>query len=397
MPDVLIMNHAHHPMNPPSPTSSVTFVDYPSSPGFSKPWESTIYGPSNSMLVTEANSDVTPANFLAQAQAILSDTDIPREVIKEAISAQYATCEKYRTHLMSKMWEVKEINWWKRFLKRTIATLQKEHRVAQSGLKLWLDLAEKQISRESAQTIQTYRQDEEALSSVRMDFNHLEGLAIARGITDTNFTQEDLHGDDSDDNSTMTDDDDLVAIKKPGHTSNINPCLQPDCSQLGLPDEYTQPPPLYDNLSAMIEEDKDEDEGENKDEGEGEGYEQINDLPQFYERPQIYNTPQEYDPCDPKAPQHYQPLPYYPPVHPQLQMRYWDLPPSSPLQDYRSSGNTLGHHLDNVPSSSRQQLPLPTASNPHDRLPSVPTFGDLIPSSIWGLEPVTTSRFSSIE
>ncbi|KAG2062758.1 hypothetical protein BDR04DRAFT_1164685 [Suillus decipiens] len=94
---------------------------------------------------------------------------------------------------MSKMWEVEEINWWKRFSKCTIATLQKECRVAQSGLKLWLDLAEKKISRESAQTIQTYRQDEKALR-----------------ITDTNFTQEFLHCDDSDDDSTMTDNDNLV-------------------------------------------------------------------------------------------------------------------------------------------------------------------------------------------
>ncbi|KAG2068862.1 hypothetical protein BDR04DRAFT_1206457 [Suillus decipiens] len=73
------------------------------------------------------------------------------DVIKEAI--------------FNSMWEVKEINQWKRFSKRTIATLQKEHRVTQSGLKLWLDLAEKKISRESAQTIQTYHQDKEALSS----------------------------------------------------------------------------------------------------------------------------------------------------------------------------------------------------------------------------------------
>ncbi|KAG2071507.1 hypothetical protein BDR04DRAFT_1117689 [Suillus decipiens] len=127
MPDVLIMNHTHHPMNLPSPTSSVTFVDYPSSPGFSNSHafhmsskgkydfplplsegESTIYRPSNSMLLTEANSDVTPANFWAQAQAILSDTDILMDVIKEAISAQYTMCEKYHTCLMSKMWEVEK-------------------------------------------------------------------------------------------------------------------------------------------------------------------------------------------------------------------------------------------------------------------------------------------------
>lgn len=140
------------------------------------------------------------------------------DVIKEAISAQYATCEKYRTHLMSKMWEIEEINQWKRFFKRTVATLQKEHRDAQSGLQLWLNLAEKQISRESGKTIQTCHKDQEALSSVRMDLDNLEGLAVARGMADGEFIQDNLHHDDSDNDSVMTDDDDLVSSISFCHT-----------------------------------------------------------------------------------------------------------------------------------------------------------------------------------
>ncbi|KAG0705128.1 hypothetical protein DFH29DRAFT_873363 [Suillus ampliporus] len=132
------------------------------------------------------------------------------DVIKEAIAAQYATCEKHHTRLMSKLWEVEGINWWKRFLKCTVAALWEEHRVAQSGLQVWLDFADKQISRDSASTRKSCHKEQETFGSAQMDLGNLEELAVARGITDIDFVQEDgVLDEDSNDDSTMTDDDDL--------------------------------------------------------------------------------------------------------------------------------------------------------------------------------------------
>ncbi|KAG1889892.1 hypothetical protein F4604DRAFT_1673421 [Suillus subluteus] len=130
------------------PTSSATYI-YSPSPGQKTPPyhtrnkgkynfpssapedEPMIYGPSLNLSSTRVSSD---ANFLAQAQAILNDSDVPMNDITEAIVAQFTTCEKYCTHLMLKMWEIEEINQWKRFSKCTIATLEKEHKAATSGL-----------------------------------------------------------------------------------------------------------------------------------------------------------------------------------------------------------------------------------------------------------------------
>ncbi|KAG2335683.1 hypothetical protein BDR05DRAFT_1006562 [Suillus weaverae] len=99
MTDVLIMN-------PPSPTSSATYIDYPS-PGhkarahrMSNKGKYNLFSSAPEDESTRVSSD---ANFLAQAQAILNDSDIPIDVIKEAIAAQFATCKKHCTCLMSKM------------------------------------------------------------------------------------------------------------------------------------------------------------------------------------------------------------------------------------------------------------------------------------------------------
>ncbi|KAG1795402.1 uncharacterized protein HD556DRAFT_1442244 [Suillus plorans] len=377
MPDVLIMNH--RPLDPPSPTSSATYIEC-SSPGYKAPMINKgtfnfepLYGSRSptsmsSRLSTGVNHDIPPGNFLAEAQTILSDSNIPMDVIKEAISAQFATCEKHRNLLMSKMWELEEITRWKRFSKRTVATLQKEHSIAQSGLKLWLDLAQKQISRDSADTIQTYRREQEALTAVQMDLVNLEGLASSQGMADGDLIQEGTDDDDDDEYSAMSDNDSI----KPGCKSDLNPSLQPDSTQLGLQEEHTQPPLLYSDFSVMMEgyddnegEEEEEEEARNDQRGSYREHQPLpyNNLPQpHYGRnhsmqDQDPGAPQHYQPLpyypqpdhDPGVPQHYQPLPYYPP--PQLQ--YDDLPPSSPPRDPRFD-NQLS-----MPSSSRQPAPPP--------------------------------------
>ncbi|KAG1887177.1 hypothetical protein F4604DRAFT_1916994 [Suillus subluteus] len=211
-------------LNPSSPTSSATHFDY-SSPSHrtlmntkgkfsfpsSVPPEDVppMYGSRPPMPLTRGDSsDIFPADFLAQAQTIFNDPEIPLDIIKEAIAAQFATCEKHRNLLMSKMWEVEEINRWKRFSKRTVATLEREHKAAQSGLQIWLDLAERQISKDLAHTSQVSRKEQETLSTTCTNLNTLEGLAAAQGLADADFIEEVACDEDSDEDSVMTDDDD---------------------------------------------------------------------------------------------------------------------------------------------------------------------------------------------
>jgi hypothetical protein len=152
-------------------------------------------------------------------------------------------------------------------------------------------------------------------------------------------------------------------IKKPGRRSNINPSLLPDTSQLGLREEYTEPPHSFDDLSAMIGEHEDGDEDEDEDgdwDGDGDGDEEEGEgEDKVYEDngpSQEHNpgAPQHYQPLpqehDLGAPQHYQPLPYYPDYAPFAQMST-----------------------------------------------DVATFDNLIPAAIRELEPITRSRFSGIE
>lgn len=141
-------------------------------------------------------------------------------------------------------------------------------------------------------------------------------------------------------------------IKKPGRRSNVNPSLLPDTSQLGLREEYTEPPHSFNDLSAMIGEheegdgDRDEDEDEDGDwDGDGDGDEEEGEG-----EDEVYEDNGPSREHDPGAPQHYQPLPYYPDYAPFAQMST-----------------------------------------------DVATFDNLIPAAIRELEPITRSRFSGIE
>ncbi|KAG2155026.1 uncharacterized protein EDB93DRAFT_1247980 [Suillus bovinus] len=202
-------------------------------------------------------------------------------------------------------------------------------------------------------------------------------------------------------------------IKKPGCRLNINPSLQPDSSQLGLYEEYMQPLQLFNDLSAMVEEqEEDEDEDEEDADAEKEDHnnsDEVNDehgLHQEHYHPLPYNNPSS---SRPYLEQNYAP-PYYPPLSPQPQM-YDGLLPSSPICDFLPFDYTPMFdnrpESSNVPSSSWQ--PARTSLGVYDNylshvpmfddnyLSHAPTFDDLIPSVIQDLEPITSSRFSGIE
>ncbi|KAG1887178.1 hypothetical protein F4604DRAFT_1916995 [Suillus subluteus] len=109
-------------------------------------------------------------------------------------------------------------------------------------------------------------------------------------------------------------------IKKPGRRSNVNPSLLPDTSQLGLQEEYTEPPHSFNDLSAMIREHEEGDRDRDKDEDEDGDWDGDGDEEEGEGEDEAYEDNGPSREHDPGAPQHYQPLPYYPDYAPFAQM-----------------------------------------------------------------------------
>jgi hypothetical protein len=106
--------------------------------------------------------------------------------LKEALSAQYATCERVRYHVLSTMWEIEEARRWSSFLERQLTNLKQEHHVAESGLKIWMDRFQEKavnVSGTSSHVSRKYHSLKDALSFVQSHFDSLESLTIAHGVT----------------------------------------------------------------------------------------------------------------------------------------------------------------------------------------------------------------------
>lgn len=133
------------------------------------------------------------------------------EVLKDAITAQYATCEKFRHRVLSTMWEIEEAKRWSLFLERTLTKLQEEHRMAEVELKTWVEGAERQIAKTSGASFNTViaksYKEKETLSLVETHFDALEGLAIAHGLTDEDLGMADDLGMTDDANHLVCDRD----------------------------------------------------------------------------------------------------------------------------------------------------------------------------------------------
>ncbi|OJA20841.1 hypothetical protein AZE42_02502 [Rhizopogon vesiculosus] len=92
-------------------------------------------------------------SFVSRAPAILNNMNVPVHILKDAVIAQYSTYEKFRHRVLSTMWELEEA-------KRCNA-------------------------------------EKGVLGRVESQFDRLEGLAIARGLTDEDLGM--IDGKDSSD------------------------------------------------------------------------------------------------------------------------------------------------------------------------------------------------------
>ncbi|KAG1724675.1 hypothetical protein EDB19DRAFT_1834083 [Suillus lakei] len=141
------------------------------------------------------------ATFVSLAPEILSDTDMTVEDIKATVAAQFATCERLRHRIMSRIWAVEEANRWSHVLDRTMGTLKKEHQAAESRLKVWIDGAQRgciEVSSPSSSTTKHMHKEKETYMSVQSHYDKLERLLIDHGVTDPYLC---MGGDDDDENS----------------------------------------------------------------------------------------------------------------------------------------------------------------------------------------------------
>ncbi|OAX37264.1 hypothetical protein K503DRAFT_245956 [Rhizopogon vinicolor AM-OR11-026] len=93
---------------------------------------------------TDDNFDVLAesTSFLSRAPAISNDTNVPVHILKDAVTAQYATCEKYRHRVLSTMWELEESKRWSVVLEHTLRALQDKHMASELALQSWVECLE---------------------------------------------------------------------------------------------------------------------------------------------------------------------------------------------------------------------------------------------------------------
>ncbi|KAG2141608.1 hypothetical protein BD769DRAFT_1662528 [Suillus cothurnatus] len=203
-------------MCPTSPTSSATFIEH-SSPAYRadvkaqrrarslrrsrsplgnyplhSPWGNyTLRSPKgscssfNSALFDSESEghDIPITSFVSLAPEILGDTNIPPDDLKVAVAAQYATCEKLRHLIMTRIWQVEEVSRWTNFLNQSIIKLKEEHKAAEDGLQLWIENAQRECTEVS-----------EPSSSVTT--NLLKAKESLR-VTDTDLIMANDGGEDS--------------------------------------------------------------------------------------------------------------------------------------------------------------------------------------------------------
>lgn len=125
---------------------------------------------------------------------------MPPEDLKVAVAAQYATCEKLRHLIMTRLWQVEEASRWTNFLNQSLGTLKKQHKVAEDGLQAWIESAQKEcaeISKPFSSVTTNLLKAKESLCLGQSKYKDLERLLIAHGVTDEDLTMANESGEDS--------------------------------------------------------------------------------------------------------------------------------------------------------------------------------------------------------
>ncbi|OJA10739.1 hypothetical protein AZE42_10185 [Rhizopogon vesiculosus] len=185
-------------LHPLSPSSSETYIDFPSPTQKAGPRPHfymnnnehyTSSGSETHLRRTDDDFNVLAesTSFLSRAPAISNDTNIPVHILKDAIAAQYATCEKYRHRVLSTMWEIEESKRWSLVSEHTLRGLKDKHAASELALQSWVECLENEVKKSSIASLNSADRnnaEKGVLGCVESQFDRLERLAIARGLTD---------------------------------------------------------------------------------------------------------------------------------------------------------------------------------------------------------------------
>ncbi|KAI6109262.1 hypothetical protein EDD16DRAFT_1711449 [Pisolithus croceorrhizus] len=216
---------------------------------------------------------------------------LPKDLVCDALKAQYADCEVTRLRVLTVSWELERLERWQSFHSRSLTYLKEQSDVSQQSLEYWGSWCKDQ-------GIGCYPQDRETsrrlletecsmLEHLRTHFKCNENTALSLGVCGRgteDFVQprslNDLSGEDGSSSSDLeisvaenpeipyssdleepptsdpvishrdSSDSDYLTMKwrarknlqKPGRGSDLNPSLLPSASQLGIPSESTPDP-----------------------------------------------------------------------------------------------------------------------------------------------------------
>jgi len=163
---------------------------------------------------------------------------VPKDVLHEAIMAQYAECEVTRHRALTSTWELERHERWKRFHSRCLTHFQAQNKDCQNKLELWRQWCTNMgvDTGSTEQDIIWHLLDEQtsALNDMQEHFKHIERIRIARGVVlgsqrgGQAIPMKDSCGSDSevsDDSDEETSDD----LKVP-HAGDLKISVQSDSS-----------------------------------------------------------------------------------------------------------------------------------------------------------------------
>ncbi|KAI5981112.1 hypothetical protein EDD15DRAFT_2204521 [Pisolithus albus] len=237
---------------------------------------------------------------------------LPKDLVCDALKAQYADCEVTRLRVLTVSWELERLERWQSFHSRSLTYLREQSDVSQQSLEYWGGWCKDQ-------GIGCYPQDRETsrrlletecstLEQLRMDFKCNENTAASLGVCGRgaeDFVKPSSLNDSSGEDGSSSSDlevagtenpevpyssdpeeppasDPVVShhdssdsdypllltsptmkrrarknLQKPGRDSDLNPSLLPSASQLGIPSEFTPDPyePTYPTLVEDVQND----------------------------------------------------------------------------------------------------------------------------------------------
>ena len=111
--------------------------------------------------------------------------EVPKDVLCEAVMAQYAKCEVTRYRALSSTWELEKHKRWGRFHSRCLKHFKLQNNDCQQKLQLWQNLCANMgidVGSEDDLVWHMLHSQTSALNNMQEQYKHIEEIGIARGV-----------------------------------------------------------------------------------------------------------------------------------------------------------------------------------------------------------------------